>query len=210
MLTLAEEFTLLALDRRSGDFRKIQTEYLHAGVLGAAVMELALEGRIDSDVDRAFVVDASPTGNACLDPVLTAMAQRGFPDQLESVIGQLMPMGENTIHVALDSLCARNILTRSETRNVLLKKVTRHTLVDSKALAGTKQRLARVLRGEELPEPRDVCLMTLAKTCGLLDQIVPETDMQTAFDLLSKFSGMDLIGQSVRRYLYLFERDMAQ
>ena len=76
MLTIAEEFVLLALDGRTGDFRKIQTEYLHAGLLGAAVMELALAGRIDSDVDRAWVVDPAPTGDPSLDPVLGAMADR--------------------------------------------------------------------------------------------------------------------------------------
>lgn len=65
-------------------------------------MELALAGRIDRDVDRAWVVDPAPTGDPSLDPVLGA------------------------------------------------------------------------------------------------------------HELLSKFSSMDLIGQNVRRYLYLFERDMAR
>ena len=59
MLTIAEEFVLLALDGRTGDFRKIQTEYLHAGVLGAALMQLAL-----ADEFGLHVFDCTNTGSA--------------------------------------------------------------------------------------------------------------------------------------------------
>ncbi len=210
MLTIAEEFVLLALDGRTGDFRKIQTEYLHAGLLGAAVMELALAGRIDSDVDRAWVVDPAPTGDPSLDPVLGAMAAPGFPPELESVIGHLMPLGDSVTEQVLSRLCEKKVLSRSEARNMLLKKVTRYSMQDASAFEAMRARLAAVLGGGDLPGPRDVCLMTLAKTCGVLDQIVPPAGLQGAHELLSKFSSMDLIGQNVRRYLYLFERDMAR
>jgi hypothetical protein len=209
MLTIAEEFMLMALDSRTGDFRGIQTEYLHAGLVGASVMELALRGRIDSDVDRAWVVDAEPTGDASLDPVLAAMSKPGFPPQLERVIEQLMPLGEAVNEQILSRLCARGVLGRIEGRSVLFKKVTRYEVLDDRALTESRARLERLLRSGELPDPREVCLITLARTCGLLERILPASAVQPALDLLSKVSGMDLIGQNVRRYLYLFERDMA-
>lgn len=210
MLTTAEEFLLLALDGRTGDFRKIQTEYLHAGLIGAAVMELALGGKIDSDVDGAWVVDATPTGDASLDPVLGAMAKPGFPAQLEQVIGALMPLGEDVQQQVLDRLCARKVLIRSESRSMLLKKVTRYDIADAGDFNASKQRLVQLLKGDGLPDPRDVCLLTLAKTCGLVEQLVPAGELDAAYDRLSKFASLDLIGQNVRRYLYLFERDMGR
>ena len=36
MLTIAEDFILMALDPKTGDFRRLQTEYLHAGLIGAS------------------------------------------------------------------------------------------------------------------------------------------------------------------------------
>ena len=79
MLTIAEDFILLALDPKTGDFRRLQTEYLHAGLIGASVMELALWERTDSDIENVWVLDAKPTGYHSLDLVLAAMAQPGFP-----------------------------------------------------------------------------------------------------------------------------------
>lgn len=210
MLTTAEEFLLLALDGRTGDFRKIQTEYLHAGLIGAAVMELALAGKIDSDVDGAWVVDPAATGDSSLDPVLAAMARPGFPKKLEQVIGELIPLGEHVQQQVLERLCARRVLEKSEGRSVLLKKVTRYTLADGRDLNESKERLAQLLKGDGLPDPREVCLLTLAKTCGLVEQLVPAGELDAAYDRLSKFASLDLIGQNVRRYLYLFERDMGR
>lgn len=209
MLTTAEEFLLLALDGKTGDFRKINTAYLHAGLTGAAVMELALVERIDSDVDRAWVLDPAPTGDAALDIVLAEMASPGFPEQIEKVIERLMPLAETVQERTLEGLRQSGVLERSESRSLLLKKVTRFTLKDAREFEETRARLRELLTGDGLPEPRDVCLITLAKTCGLLDQLVGPDELQAATDRVSKFAGMDLIGQNVRRYLYLFERDLA-
>ena len=209
MLTTVEEFVLLALDGRTGDFRRINTEYLHAGVIGAAVMELALLGRIDSDVDKAWVIEPAPTGDSALDPVLSEMAKPGFPSQIEQVIGRLMPLADTVLGNALARLCQRGVLERSEARGLLLRKVTRYTVKDGADFAETGERLRQLLTGDGLPDPRDVCLITLAKTCGLLDQLLSAEELQPAMDRVSSFAGMDLIGQNVRRYLYLFDRDVA-
>lgn len=209
MLTTVEDFVLLALDARTGDFRGINAEYLHAGLIGAAVMELALQGRIDSDVDKAWVIDTKPTGDGTLDPVMAEMARPGFPPQIEQVIGRLMPLGDTVQEAALARLCGKGVLERSEMRSLLLKKVTRYSVKDGRSLAETQGRLRELLTGDGLPDPRDVCLITLAKTCGLMDQLVSPEELQPAMDRVSRFASLDLIGQNVRRYLYLFERDVA-
>jgi hypothetical protein len=209
MLTIAEDFILLALDEKTGDFRRLQTEYLHAGLIGASVMELALWGRTDSDMESVWLLDAKPTGYASLDLVLAEMAKPDFPRELVKVIGALMPLGERVELDVLSKLRTRNILAMTESRSMLLRKVTRHTVLDPAPLKQTKEHLARVLAGDILPDPRDVCLLTLAKTCALLDDIVSKDDSEAAFERLSSFAAMDIIGRDVRRYLYLFERDAA-
>lgn len=83
----------------------------------------------------------------------------------------------------------------------MLRKLTRHAILDAAPLRQTKDRLTRMLMGEELPDPRDVCLMTLVKTCGLLEEVIPKAGSAEAMERLSGFSAMDLMGQHVRRYL---------
>jgi hypothetical protein len=208
MLTIAEEFLVLALDAKTGDFRRINMQYLHVGLIGAAVMELALWDRIDSDVDSAWVIDPKPTGSPTLDLVLAEMARPGFPSQIEQVIDGLMPLSQVMEDKSLARLRYRGVLAQREVRSLLLKKVTRHDVQDARAFNEPRERLHEVLLGDSLPEPRDVCLITLAKTCGLLDQIVSAAELPAAMDRASRYASLDLIGQNVRRYLYLFERDM--
>lgn len=209
MLTVPEQFLLLTLDTGTGEFMKLPEEYSRAGFAGAAVMELALAERIDSDVDRVWVNDPSVTGDASLDPVLSAMSRPGFDAGLERFIAQLVPLGDAVRHDALERLCERGVLTRSEQRKFWLKSKTRHELAQAADFSEVKARVLDVLRGNTLPEPRDVCVMALAKGCGLVDQIVPAAEMKQALERLEAFSKTELIGQNVRRYLYLFERDIA-
>ena len=66
-----------------------------------------------------------------------------------------------------------------------------------------------MLLRDGLPDPRDVCLMSLAETCGIIRQIVPGSELKVARERIAKFSRMELIGQNVNHYIELFERAMA-
>lgn len=210
MLTVPEQFLLLTLDTGTGEFVKLPEEYSRAGFAGAALMELALAGRIDSDVDRVWVNDPSVTGDASLDPVLSAMAKPGFTPGLERFIAQIVPLGDVVRQETLDRLCERGVLTRTDQRKFWLKSKANFALTQAADFSEVKERLLEVLRGNTLPEPQDVCVMALAKACGLVEQIVPPAEMKAALARLEAFSKTELIGQNVRRYLYLFERDIAR
>ena len=75
MLSLAEEFTLLALDDRSGAFLRTKEYALELGTAGSVLMDLALHDRIDSDLQRLVVVDDASTGDDILDPVLRELGR---------------------------------------------------------------------------------------------------------------------------------------
>ena len=71
-----------------------------------------------------------------------------------------------------------------------------------------KLRLLEVLLHDGLPEPRDVCLMSLVETCGLTGQIVERSDLALAESRIAMFSKMELVGQDSRRYLEILSRSM--
>ena len=210
MLTVPEQLLLITLDAGTGAFMKLPEEYNRAAFAGAALMELALAGRIDSDLDKVWVVNPVVTGDAALDPVLSAMSALEASTDIERFVDRLVPLGARVREAALDSLCHRGVLERSEQKSLFRKPRASYALLDNEDLAGLKARLRDVLIGSAVPEPSDVCIMTLAKTCGLIDCIIGPEDMRAALDRLEAFSNTDLIGQTVRRYLYLFERDIAR
>ena len=47
------------------------------------------------------------------------------------------------------------------------------------------------------------------KTCGIIRQIVPQSELKLARERIAKFSKMELIGQNVNHYIEIFERAMA-
>jgi Golgi phosphoprotein 3 len=210
MMTVPEQFLLLTLDTNTGEFLKLPDTYSRAAFAGAALMELALAGRIDSDLDRVWVVDPAVTGDAALDPVLSAMSAAGAPANVECFVEKLVPLGSGVREAALNALLDRGVLERSEQRSMFRKPKSAFALQDRSNLEGMKEALREVLLGTAMPEPRDVCIMTLAKTCDLMGRVIPPQDARKALDRLEAFSKTELIGQTVRRYLYLYERDIAR
>jgi golgi phosphoprotein 3 len=209
MLTVPEEFLLLTLKDEDGGFVDIPLEYQRAGFLGAAIMELGLTGRLDSDLNRVWVVDPAPTGDASLDPVLARLAAPDFDSHADNLINQFIELGDTVRSQALARLCDKKILVETEGRLLWFLKTRRYPAIDGKEIREVKLRLLEVLLRDGLPDPRDICLMSLAETCGIIRQIVPESELKVARDKIAKFSKMELIGQNVKHYIELFERAMA-
>src|SRR5438105_2647794 len=84
MLSFVEEITLLLLDDTQGRFVDLPLSASDVVVAGAALMDLALADRIDSDLERLTVVDTKPTGDDILDDALARLAQLSKMD----LIGQ--------------------------------------------------------------------------------------------------------------------------
>jgi hypothetical protein len=209
MLTVPEEFLLLTLKDEDGGFVDIPLEYQRAGFLGAAIMELGLQGRLDSDLNRVWVVNNTPTGDASLDPILARLSAADFDSSADNLINQLIELGDTVRSHALTRLCDKKILVETEGRLLWFLKTRRYPAVDGKEIREVKLRLLEVLLRDGLPDPRDVCLMSLAETCGIIRQIVPASELKVARERIAKFSKMELIGQNVNHYIELFERAMA-
>ena len=74
MLRFAEELIFLLLDKDTGALAPIPDRSLRCALAGAVLMDLALEGRIDTDLERLFLVDSTPVGDDLLDPCLRSIA----------------------------------------------------------------------------------------------------------------------------------------
>ena len=209
MLTVPEEFLLLTLRDENGDFVDIRHQTQRAGFVGAAIMELGLQGRIDSDLDRLWVIDKTPTGDAALDIVLNVLSEPDFQGDADLVLGQLVDLGAKVRDEALKVLCAKNILVETEGRLLWFLKTRRYPVIDGQDIRDVKLRLLDVLLRDVLPSPRDVCLMSLAETCGIIAQIVPASELNQARARIAKFAKMELIGQNVNSYILMFERAVA-
>src|SRR5260370_9751781 len=75
MLSFVEEITLLLLDDTQGRFVDLPLSASDVVIAGAALMDLALANRVDTDLERLIIVDKTPTGDDILDDALGRLAQ---------------------------------------------------------------------------------------------------------------------------------------
>ena len=64
----------MLLNEENGYFHQVPGWNLNCVVIGAALAELSLMNRIDTDLESLFLVDQTETGNPDLDPVLNTIA----------------------------------------------------------------------------------------------------------------------------------------
>ena len=76
MLGFVEEIVLLQIDEK-GKLVELSRSAAEVVIAGAALMELALRNKVDTDINRFFVVDREPTGDEILDDALGALAAAG-------------------------------------------------------------------------------------------------------------------------------------
>ena len=199
-LSLPEELILMLLNEESGYFRQIPGWDLNCAVVGAALAELSLISRIDTDMDSLFLIDDTETGDPALDPILKAIANHPTRQNAIYWIERLAPRAENIIDVSLDHLVDLGILEHHEGDYWTLAVSTQFGVMGDGSTNGTavqfvKTRIARAIFNNEIPEPRDIIIISLIDTCDLFRFIFPlDEENEERIQLISR---MELIARAI-------------
>jgi hypothetical protein len=197
MLGFVEEIVLLQLDDAGGRLIDLPTAAAAVVLAGAALMELALRNRIDSDLERLFVVDPAPTGDAILDDALARLAAPDGALSTGAAIERLTGNAGKYRQQALAQLVEKGVLREAAGRFLWVFHSRRHPRVDDQERREVKARLRQVLLSPEIPEPRDVALICLIDACRLLGLVLTPDEQKSAAARIGQLSKMDLIGQAV-------------
>ena len=206
MLSLVEEILLLALDDESGRFVSLPKHALEFALASSVLMDLALRGRIDTDLDELMLVDATPVDDDILDPVLAAIARSGEPFNARRWINVAAREADTILEMALDRLVARGVLRREQQKLLWVVGSRRYPLVDDKEVREVKLRILEIILSDEIPDPRDVVIISLADTCKLFASILSARELRSAEARIAQVARMDLIGRSLVESL----RDMRE
>ena len=196
MLTFTEEMLLLLGDDE-GEFLPVREHAFECALAGAVLMDLAFEYRIDTDLRALVVTDATPTGNPWLDRILGRIAARTDTTDTQAWIRVLSTDEAATIREqALASLVERGIVERREERFLWVFRSVRYPTLDDGAERELEARLAEVL-SDDIPDPRDVALISLADACRILPDLFPDREMKEVAPRIEQLRRMDLIGREV-------------
>ena len=103
-LRFVEELLILVEEEQ------VPNRTLRYALAGAALMDLALEGRIDTDPDALYLTDATPMDDALLDPVLAEIAEGPESQSCEFWVRRIAERGDCLHGQALARLEAQGIM----------------------------------------------------------------------------------------------------
>ena len=198
MLGFVEEIALLQLDER-GRLTELPLSAGDVVIAGAALMELALQNRIDSDVNRLFVIDARPTGDDILDDVLALLPAAGTDMTANAAIERVTLNARPYKDKALRRLVEKGVLREEEGRFLWVFHTRRYPVIDDREQREVRARLRQLILTDEIPDPRDVVLVCLIDACGLLGLVLSRDEIASRRERIELLSRTDLIGQAVTK-----------
>ena len=198
MLRSAEELVLLLIDEKKGDLIPTPDWTLACTLAGAILMDLALEGRIDTDIERLVLLDATPLDDALLDPVLADIAQNAETHDARFWVEHVAERGEEIRERALAALAAHAAIEVQEdgflSFHPSLTHARRYPSRDQESREDVRLRVMRVLFSHDIPDPRDIVIISLADACGALARLLSPAEMEQVRERIALVSRMDLIG----------------
>lgn len=209
-LSFAEEIYLLALDDERGVLKTLPTFALEYALAGALLMELALDGRVDADLATLKLVSTVPTGDALLDDTLNVLRQENEPKPVTFWLDQLTRQEVRTEDRVLARLIDRGVLRQENRRVLWVFEVRRYPMVDNREIKEVRARLRELILGDEIPDPRDIVLVSLGNACRLLDDMFAPDERDRVVPRIETLARLDLIGQEMSAAIQEIERTMAQ
>ena len=209
MLRFAEEIMLLLLDDDGGEFVRVPEWSLQCALAGAVLMDLALENRIDTDLEQLILVDSTPVGDDLLDPTLARIAQATERHDTRYWIQHTAQHADRIRERVLERLVDRGILQRRDERLLWVFQSRRYPVVDGKADREVKLRIMAVLLSDEIPDPRDIVIVCLAEACGLFRELLSRRELEHATARIEQVRKLDLIGQAVSQAVWDIEVSLA-
>ncbi|HLY44193.1 MAG TPA: GPP34 family phosphoprotein [Stellaceae bacterium] len=199
MLGFVEEMVLLQLDETQGGFAELPQAAADIVLAGAAMMELALQNRVDADLERLFVVDGGPTGDAMLDDALALLGEAGAPTTATAAIERVTANVDDYRREALRRLVAKGVLREENGRHFWVFRTRRYPVIDDREQREVRARLRQLVLSDDIPDPRDVVLICLVEACGLLGLVLSPDEIAASKTRVAELSRLDLIGQAVTR-----------
>ena len=195
MLRFAEEITLLLLND-DGTFVHVPSWSLNYALAGGVLMDLALENRIDTDLEKLVLVDSTPIGDSLLDPTLADIKEVGERDArfwVERTANRAQEIRDE----ALSRLVSLGILETRDDRFLWVFRSRRYPAIEGTTVREVKLRIMGVLFSDEIPDPRDVVIICLADACGIFRRLLSRAELGRVTERIEQVTRLDLIGRAM-------------
>lgn len=196
-LTIPEELYLLAVNETQGDIQPTNYRSFKVALSGAILMNLALENRIDTDLEQIIIDKREPTGNEVLDIVFNEMLLAHTGQSAKYWIDRLTEKSDGYKNMILNSLIRKGVLKIEDKKVLWVFSSRKYPIVDNSEVKEVKSRIRDLIFGEEIPDVQDITIVSMLFYSGMLDLILSDEEIDQHIDRIEQIAKMDLIGQSI-------------
>jgi hypothetical protein len=196
-LTLADEIVVLMLRDDTGTIKPVCSGYANIAIAGGVLMELALLGRIDTDLTSLFTVDPKPTGDDLLDRALKEISAE--PDKRPTTwwIERFGLSGGDLTRTVLRRLVEAGILREEDRQFLWMFSRRAYPQNTGREEREAKARLLSMIFNDAVPDPRDTLLLSLADSSGVLNELLSPDELRKASNRVARVVALEEIGRSV-------------
>jgi Golgi phosphoprotein 3 len=211
-MSIPEQFLLLTMADSGVGFLNVPADVTSAAFFSAGLMDLALRGKIDRDLDRIWVADPTPVNDESIDILLKEICDlesRGDRNASShssiDTINRFVAAGGALRERVLLRLCTRNVLVAEDVAALWRFKWKRYSVVDKRELMRVRSSFQEAVLNEGLPDPRDVCLMSLVNSAGLLRYLVPMVELNRARRRVSDYIRLEFVNKDIFDQIEMLE-----
>ena len=205
MLGLAEELLLLVMDEDNGEATSVPARTLHYALAGAALLELALQGRIDTGPETLEVTDPTPLNDDLLDPVLSDIVELSKDGRRnpEFWVRRVAERSEELRSLALERLAAAGVVEADDTGFFSLSRLVARARRYPATGGQSEQeqevwlRVLHAIFSNDIPDTRDVVIISLANACDVFRQMLLPEEYAEARERIELISRLELLSRSV-------------
>ena len=203
MFNLAEELLLLVMDEDNGEATSVPARTLGYALAGAALLELALQGRIDTSLEILEVTDPTPVNDDLLDPVLSDIVEvsKDGHRNPEFWVRRVAERSEELRSQTLERLAAAGVVEADDTGFFSLSRLVARAR-RYPATGGTQEqeiwlRVSHAIFSDDIPDTRDIVIISLANACDVFRQMLTPEEYAETRERIELISRLELLSRSV-------------
>ena len=197
-LTLAEELLLIILDDSSGKlFSSAKPYAIDIAIAASLIMDLTLNGRIDTDSEKLFVISSESTGNPILDDTLAEIYAEKTSLPTSAWLTRIGQKGENLIQLIIKSLVDKGVLMSVEKRLLWVFKTRVYPPTSGIEEREVRARVMQLINSDEIPNPRDSLIVGLLQATGLINHLLTPDELERLKVRIDSIVNLEEINRSL-------------
>jgi len=201
-LTIPEEILLLSVGENGGIIP--QDRNFEVVLAASILMDLALNNRLDSDLERLILVNDAPLNEPVLDDALEMIFSKREIQEPSYWISQLAVRSGEFMELLFASLVLKKVLKVENQKLFWVFSKRKYPLIKDKEIKEIKLRVREITFNNDIPDLRDIVIISLLKYGQLLPLVFTTAETEKFRSRIENLARMDLIGQAIAKSLSVF------